>query len=588
MDDLILRWIVELVRASRELEQVALGASVRASLALERTARAWALIARARVRQPDDVETLFLPVLGHRDRLHADIPRRGAAARPRRRVRELPRPVPRARPAARAGRGARAARPRRRPRSAVRRNMQPLLERHDPALSAPAAPRLGVRRLHEHPARAGLGRRRLAALPAGRPHPRDRLEGVGAASSARGSDEFIVRERFAEEMPRVVLVCDRRPEMALFPPELPWLHKPEATAWTVRVIVASAINQRALVGYLDYAGHDASSAGQPFWRSPRSQASGWHGDLVEAVVGYSEGERDAPADNVERGAALPRPPPRLRPAGQLRLRALRLPRDVRRRTRGARSRAGAGTSCRWSSRTRSGSTASRRSAASRRPSPTWAATACSRSASRPARPTICGAPRGAAGRVARVVREVGLDHVDVSSADPVDIHAAFIGGRRGAWSTEDVSDAARTCRGRPRARRCRRAGDGGARRAHSRRRKPLVEGRRRDVYAAGDRRGDPPRSTERAVRRPRRGDGAHRCRRASRRPALVVLDPSFKPSRRSRRASRGGVGKAPRSGSVRPAVCDRRVRPRDGARAAGRQPPHRADHPPERDRPRPH
>jgi MoxR-like ATPase len=65
-DDIILRWIVDLVQATRELEQVALGASVRASLALERTARAWALIHGREYVVPDDVETLFLPVLGHR------------------------------------------------------------------------------------------------------------------------------------------------------------------------------------------------------------------------------------------------------------------------------------------------------------------------------------------------------------------------------------------------------------------------------------------------------------------------------------------------------------------------------------------
>jgi hypothetical protein len=123
-------------------------------------------------------------------------------------------------------------------------------------------------------------------------------KGSARLSSARARDEFIVRDRQAEEMPRVVIVCDRRPEMALFPPELPWLHKPEATAWTVRLLAASAINQRALVGYIDHAGHDGSASGQPFWRSPRSQASGWHGDLVETVVGYTEGERDAPEDTV--------------------------------------------------------------------------------------------------------------------------------------------------------------------------------------------------------------------------------------------------------------------------------------------------
>ncbi len=65
-DDLILRWIVELVTATRDLEAVALGASVRASLALERTARAWALIQGRDYVTPDDVERLFLPVIGHR------------------------------------------------------------------------------------------------------------------------------------------------------------------------------------------------------------------------------------------------------------------------------------------------------------------------------------------------------------------------------------------------------------------------------------------------------------------------------------------------------------------------------------------
>jgi MoxR-like ATPase len=65
-DDLILRWTVELVRATRTVEGVAVGASVRGSLTLERTARAWALLhGRAHV-VPEDIEYLFLPVLGHR------------------------------------------------------------------------------------------------------------------------------------------------------------------------------------------------------------------------------------------------------------------------------------------------------------------------------------------------------------------------------------------------------------------------------------------------------------------------------------------------------------------------------------------
>jgi MoxR-like ATPase len=58
--------MVELVHVSRRLEPVALGASVRASLALERTARAWALMNDRDYVTPGDVELLFLPVLGHR------------------------------------------------------------------------------------------------------------------------------------------------------------------------------------------------------------------------------------------------------------------------------------------------------------------------------------------------------------------------------------------------------------------------------------------------------------------------------------------------------------------------------------------
>jgi len=65
-DDLLLRWIIELVAATRTLESVALGASVRASLALERIGRAWALIEGRDYVSPEDIELLFLPVLSHR------------------------------------------------------------------------------------------------------------------------------------------------------------------------------------------------------------------------------------------------------------------------------------------------------------------------------------------------------------------------------------------------------------------------------------------------------------------------------------------------------------------------------------------
>jgi len=66
VDDLIQRWIVDLVRVTREHEFVAIGASVRGSLALERAARGWALLNERSFVVPEDVERLFAPVLLHR------------------------------------------------------------------------------------------------------------------------------------------------------------------------------------------------------------------------------------------------------------------------------------------------------------------------------------------------------------------------------------------------------------------------------------------------------------------------------------------------------------------------------------------
>jgi MoxR-like ATPase len=66
VDELILQWTVDLVRATREADGVSTGASVRGSLTLERMARAWALLHGRDHVVPEDVEHLFLPVLGHR------------------------------------------------------------------------------------------------------------------------------------------------------------------------------------------------------------------------------------------------------------------------------------------------------------------------------------------------------------------------------------------------------------------------------------------------------------------------------------------------------------------------------------------
>ena len=66
VDDVLHRWVVELVRTTREQDAVVIGSSVRGSLALERAARAWALLHGRGYVIPEDIERLFVPVLVHR------------------------------------------------------------------------------------------------------------------------------------------------------------------------------------------------------------------------------------------------------------------------------------------------------------------------------------------------------------------------------------------------------------------------------------------------------------------------------------------------------------------------------------------
>ena len=120
-------------------------------------------------------------------------------------------------------------------------------------------------------ARRGTG----SDIAGSRPYrPGDDIDTIDWAASARlsaahGTDEFIVRERFAEEAPRVVTLADRRPEMSIFPPSLPWLSKPEAVRTAALLIADSTVAARGLSGYLDFAD------GELFWRPPRSQHEDW-------------------------------------------------------------------------------------------------------------------------------------------------------------------------------------------------------------------------------------------------------------------------------------------------------------------------
>jgi uncharacterized protein (DUF58 family) len=123
-------------------------------------------------------------------------------------------------------------------------------------------------------------------------HPGDDVGWIDWAASAKlsaaqGDDEFIVRERFADEAPRVVVLCDRRPSMSIGSSKLRRLDKPHALLTALDLIGQSALAARSLTGYLDYA------EGEPFWRPPRSEH--------RAEPGTFERPYGAPDDTVSLG-----------------------------------------------------------------------------------------------------------------------------------------------------------------------------------------------------------------------------------------------------------------------------------------------
>jgi uncharacterized protein (DUF58 family) len=142
-----------------------------------------------------------------------------------------------------------------------------------------------------HSLRRGLGSDVAGSRPYQPGDDVDKIDWYASArlSLARGSEEFVVREHYADEAPRVVVLCDRRPSMSVFADGWPWLRKPEAIRHAVKMIGDSATAARGLLGYLDEAD------GAPYWRPPRS----------EAQAGLLDAERSfgAPEDTLARGLA---------------------------------------------------------------------------------------------------------------------------------------------------------------------------------------------------------------------------------------------------------------------------------------------
>jgi uncharacterized protein (DUF58 family) len=114
-------------------------------------------------------------------------------------------------------------------------------------------------------------------------------------STARGRDEFVVRERYAEEAPHVVVVCDFGPTMRLYSPPFPWLSKRSAAASATELIVQSALAAGAAIAYLDLAGASERD-GAPYWIAPNTRSA-----LFDIEQRQSRLERfDAPENGLER------------------------------------------------------------------------------------------------------------------------------------------------------------------------------------------------------------------------------------------------------------------------------------------------
>ena len=122
-------------------------------------------------------------------------------------------------------------------------------------------------------ARRGVG----SDVAGSRPYrPGDDVDAIDWAASARlstarGSDEFIVREHYADEAPRVVVFCDRRPALAATRAPLPWLDKARVLEIATKLVSDSALAARSFLGYLDL-----GEPAEPRWRPPRTQAELGH------------------------------------------------------------------------------------------------------------------------------------------------------------------------------------------------------------------------------------------------------------------------------------------------------------------------
>jgi hypothetical protein len=125
---------------------------------------------------------------------------------------------------------------------------------------SPTFPLVSRRRLHGlafgamHGARRGTGSDVSGSRRYVTGDDPDTIDWAASArlSAARGTDEFVVREHFADEAPRAVTLLDCSRTMTLPAADLPWLDKPAAAEACIGMIEASVTDARGLIGFLEY------------------------------------------------------------------------------------------------------------------------------------------------------------------------------------------------------------------------------------------------------------------------------------------------------------------------------------------------
>ena len=304
VDELLLRWTVDLVRATRAVEGVAIGASVRGSLTLERTARAWALLARPRPRRARTTSS------GSSCRCSGTgccSPRRSSRRRARSAATRRSRTIKDALPRARAAAGARLGRLTRcRSRASGARSR-----------SCRGAGSTGLPFGDLPSRRRGHGSDVIGSRPYEPGDPVSTIDWFATArlSAATGRDEFVVRDRAADEAPRVAVVSTAGRRWGSIRRRFPWLAKRAALREAAAAIVASAAAARADLAALDFAG------GEAWWLPPGRRDRPWLVAERARCRAVRRARRHGRA-----GARVARPRPHRLARRHLRLRPLRLSR----------------------------------------------------------------------------------------------------------------------------------------------------------------------------------------------------------------------------------------------------------------------